>query len=154
MKRREFIAGLAGAAAWPLGASAQQVAKVIGYLSGATRAAESQRGAAFVQRLRELGWTDGRTIAIQARWAEGHTEQFAEIAVEFPRQKLDIIVATGTPPALAAKQATSVIPIVVAVADPRGTVPQCELPAHRQACGQSDHLRFNCQRRGRLTSHI
>jgi ABC-type uncharacterized transport system substrate-binding protein len=125
MKRRHFVTLLGGAAAaWPLAASAQQAAKVptIGYLSGATRAAESQRGAAFVQRLRELGWIDGHTIAIQARWAEGRTEQFAEIAVEFARQKLDIIVATGTPPALAAKQATSVIPIVfVAVADPLGT---------------------------------
>jgi putative tryptophan/tyrosine transport system substrate-binding protein len=125
MRRREFITLLGGAAAtWPLAARAQQPAKVptIGYLSGATPAAESQRGAAFVQRLRELGWIDGRTIAIQSRWAEGRTEQFAEIAVEFARKKVDIIVATGTPPVLAAKQATSVIPIVfVAVADPLGT---------------------------------
>ena len=88
MKRREFITLLGGAAAaWPLAARAQQPAKVptIGYLSGATPAAESRRGAAFVQRLRELGWIDGQTIAIKSRWAEGRTEQFAEIAVEFVR---------------------------------------------------------------------
>jgi len=124
VNRRTFITLVGGASAWPLAAWAQQPAKAptIGYLSGATPAAESQRGAAFVQRLRELGWIDGHTIAIQSRWAEGRTEQFAEIAVEFVRQKVDIIVATGTPPALAAKQATSVIPIVfVAVADPLGT---------------------------------
>jgi putative ABC transport system substrate-binding protein len=76
----------------------------------------------FVQRLRELGWIDDHTIAIQSRWAEGRPEQLAEIAVEFVRLKVDVIVATGTPPALAAKQATSVIPIVfVAAADPLGT---------------------------------
>jgi putative tryptophan/tyrosine transport system substrate-binding protein len=124
VKRRAFITLVGGAAAWPFGARAQQPAKVptIGYLSGATPAAESQRGAAFVQRLRELGWIDGHTIAIKSRWAEGRTEQFAEIVVEFVRLKVDVIVATGTPPALAAKQATSIIPIVfVAVADPLGT---------------------------------
>jgi putative ABC transport system substrate-binding protein len=125
VRRRQFISLLGGAAVtWPLEAWAQQPAKLptIGYLSGATSAAESQRGAAFIQRLRELGWIDGHTIAIQSRWAQGRPEQFVEIAVEFARQKVDIIVATGTPPALAAKQATSVIPIVfVAVADPLGT---------------------------------
>jgi putative tryptophan/tyrosine transport system substrate-binding protein len=122
--RREVIAVLGGAAAWPFAARAQQPPKVptIGYLSGATPAAEGQRGAVFVQRLRELGWSDNRTVAIQSRWAEGRPERFAEIAVEFVRLKVDVIVATGTPPALAAKQATSVIPIVfVAAADPLGT---------------------------------
>jgi putative ABC transport system substrate-binding protein len=124
MQRREFITLLGGAGAWPLAARAQQRAKLptIGYLSGATPAAESQRGAVFVQRLSELGWIDDHTIAIQSRWAEGRPEQLAEIAVEFVRLKVDVIVATGTPPALAAKQATSVIPIVfVAAADPLGT---------------------------------
>src|SRR5262249_52443299 len=77
--------------------------------------------AAFVQRLRELGWVEGRTIAIEYRWAEGHSERFAEIAAELVRLKVDIIVTTGTS-VLAAKQATAVIPIVFAVAnDPVST---------------------------------
>ena len=71
--------------------------------------------AIVVQRLRELGWIDGYTIAIQFRWAEGRTEQMAEIAAEFVRLKVDVIVTTGTPATLAAKQATSVIPIVFVV---------------------------------------
>src|SRR5262245_1522713 len=74
--------------------------------------ASSQPVAAFVQRLRELGWIDGRTIAIDYRWAEGSTERAAEIAAEFVRRKVDAIVTSGTGPVLAAKQATSVIPIV------------------------------------------
>jgi putative tryptophan/tyrosine transport system substrate-binding protein len=77
--------------------------------------------AAFVQRLRELGWIEGRTIAIEYRWAEGRDERFAEIATEFVRRKVDVIVTPGTA-LLAAKQATSVIPIVFAVAnDPVGS---------------------------------
>ena len=77
--------------------------------------------AAFVQRLRELGWIEGRTVAIEYRWAEGRSERFAEIAAEFVRLKVDVIVTYGTPAVLAAKQATSVIPIVFAVAsDPVG----------------------------------
>ena len=124
MKRRYFITLLGGAAAaWPLAARGQQAGKLptIGYLGGATPAADSQRVAAFVQRLRELGWIEGRTVAIQLRWAEGRSEQLAEIAAEFVRLKVEVIVTTGTPPALAAKQATSVIPIVFAAAgDPLG----------------------------------
>jgi ABC-type uncharacterized transport system substrate-binding protein len=75
-----------------------------------------------VQRLRELGWIEGRTIAIEYRWAEGHNERAAEIAAEFVRLKVDVIVAQGTPSVMAAKQATSVIPIVfAAVGDPVGS---------------------------------
>ena len=124
LKRRELITLLGSVAVWPAAARAQQQGKLptIGYFSGATPAAESQRGAVFVQRLRELGWIEGRTVTIEYRWAEGRTERFAEIAAEFVRLKVDVIVATGTPPALSAKQATSVIPIVfVAAADPLGT---------------------------------
>src|SRR5262249_42211818 len=78
--------------------------------------------AAFVQRLRELGWIEGRTIAIEYRWAEGRTERFTEIATEFVQLKVDVIVTYATPPVIAAKQATSVIPIVFAVAgDPVNT---------------------------------
>jgi len=118
------MALLASAAAWPLAARAQQGGKLatIGLLGSGTLAAQSQWTAAFVQRLRELGWTDGRNVAIEYRWAEGRTQRFAEIADEFVRLKVDVIVTHNTPPILAAKQATSVIPIVFATAgDPVGT---------------------------------
>jgi putative ABC transport system substrate-binding protein len=125
MRRRNFMALLGSAAiAWPLAAHAQQAAKlpVIGYLGSATPVNQSQWVAAFAQRLRELGWMDGRTIAIEYRWAEGRTERAAEIAAEFVRRKVDVIVTSGTGMVLAAKQATSVIPIVFAAAgDPVGT---------------------------------
>jgi ABC-type uncharacterized transport system substrate-binding protein len=125
VRRREFITLLGGAAAaWPLTARAQQPAKLrtIGYLGANTPSAESQRIAAFVQRLRELGWIEGRTIAIEVRWAEGRNQRFAEIAAEFVRLKVDVIVTAGTAAVVTAKQATSVIPIVFAVAgDPVGT---------------------------------
>jgi putative ABC transport system substrate-binding protein len=91
-------------------------------LGASTRSAENQWIAAFVQRLRELGWIDGRTIAIEYRWAEGREERFAEIAAEFVRLKVDVIVTWGTAPTIAAKQATSVIPVVAAaMGDPLGT---------------------------------
>jgi ABC-type uncharacterized transport system substrate-binding protein len=124
MRRREFITLLGGAAAWPLAARAQQAAKLptIGFLGQSTPAIESQRFAALVQRLRELGWIEARTIAIEIRWAEGRAERAAEIAAEFVRLKVDVIVTSGTPQVAAAKQATSVIPIVFAVAgDPVGS---------------------------------
>jgi putative ABC transport system substrate-binding protein len=125
MRRRDFITGIVGsAAAWPLAARAQQPGKLptIGYLGQSTPAAESQRFAALVQRLRELGWIEARTIAIEVRWAEGRPERAAEIAAEFVRLKVDVIVTVGTPQVAAAKQATSVIPIVFAAAgDPVGT---------------------------------
>jgi ABC-type uncharacterized transport system substrate-binding protein len=124
MRRREFITLLGGAAlAWPLSARAQQSGKLltIGFM-GATPSMESQRVAAFVQRLRELGWVDGRNLAIEYRWAEGRPERVSEIAAEFVRNKVDVIVTVATPPTLAAKQATAVIPIVfAAVSDPVGT---------------------------------
>jgi putative ABC transport system substrate-binding protein len=81
----------------------------------------SQWVAAFVQRLRDLGWTEGRTVVIEYRWAEGRSSRAAEIAAEFVRLKVDVIVTYSTSPVLAAKQATSVIPIVFAAAnDPVG----------------------------------
>jgi putative ABC transport system substrate-binding protein len=124
VKRREFITVLGGAAAWPVAASAQQPAKLptIGLLGAATLLVESQRVAAFVQRLRELGWIEGRTVAIEVRWADGRTERFVEIAAEFVRLKVDVIVTQGTASVIAARQATAVIPIVFATAaDPVGT---------------------------------
>ena len=124
LKRREFITLLGGAAAWPVAARAQQRAKLptIGFLGSGTAAAQSQWTAAFVQRLRELGWSEGRNVAIEYRWGEGRSERFAEIAAEFVLLKVDVILTHNTPPVLAAKQATSVIPIVFATAgDPVGT---------------------------------
>jgi putative ABC transport system substrate-binding protein len=122
--RREFITLLGVAAAWPLAARAQQRGKLptIGFMGQSTRSAGSEWTAAFVQRLRELSWTDGRNLAIEYRWAEGREERFADIAAEFVRLKVDVIVTSGTPQILAAKQATSVIPIVFAAAgDPVGS---------------------------------
>ena len=121
--RREFITLLGGAAAaWPLAARAQQPAKVptIGFLGAARLRLERHGSAAFVQRLRELGWIEGRTVAIEYRWAEGRAERFAEIAAEFVRLKVDVIVTAGTARAVAAKQATSVIPIVFAAGERPG----------------------------------
>src|SRR5947209_19562624 len=119
-KRRKFISLLGGAvAAWPLGARAQQAKlPTIGFLGSTTSAAQSQLTAAFVQRLRELGWIEGRTIAIEYRWSEGRTERNAEIAAEFVRLKVDVIVTNNFAlPTL--MQATEVIPIVF----PLGTDP-------------------------------
>jgi putative ABC transport system substrate-binding protein len=125
MKRREFITVLGGAAAaWPFATHAQQAAKVptIGFLGQLTPSAMSKWTAAFVQRLRELGWVEGRTVAIEYRWAEGRSERFAEVAAELVRIKVDVIVTGGTAAVMAAKRATSVIPIVFATAgDPVGT---------------------------------
>jgi hypothetical protein len=84
---------------------------IIGFFGQSTRSAASEWAAAFVQRLRELGWTDGRNVAIEYRWGGGRNERFAEIATEFVRLKVDIIVTSGTPTILAAKQATSAIPM-------------------------------------------
>ena len=124
MRRREFIAFVgSAAAAWPLAARAQQPAKLptIGFLCQSTRSAASEWVAAFVQRLRELGWIENRTVAIDYRWVEGREGRFAEVADEFVRLKVDVIVTSGTPAVLASKQATSVIPIIFATAgDPVG----------------------------------
>jgi putative ABC transport system substrate-binding protein len=123
LKRREFITLLGGATAWPLAVSAQQPAKLptIGFLGTTTASAWGSWTATFVQRLRELGWMEGRTVAIEYRWAEARSEHFAEIATEFVRLRVDVIV-TGGNAALAAKQATSVVPIVfLLVGDPLGT---------------------------------
>jgi putative ABC transport system substrate-binding protein len=125
MRRRDFIALLGGtAAAWPLAARAQQPSKVptIGFLGAYTPSIQSQWTAAFLMRLRELGWIDGRTVTIEYRWAEGRDERFMEIAAELVRLKVDVIVTGGTAPILAAKKATSSIPVVFATAaDPVGT---------------------------------
>src|SRR5262249_3102341 len=111
----------AGAAAWPLAARAQRGGKlpIIGFVGSGTPATYAPWVAAFVQRLRELGWVEDRTVAIEIRWAEGRGGRYAEIAAEFVRRKVDVILTIGTPATLAAKQATSVIPILfVPVNDP------------------------------------
>src|SRR5256886_13908061 len=113
MRRREFITLLGGAAAaWPLAARAQQMKRrTIGLLGGATASAQAQWTAAFVQRLRELGWVEGQTVAIEYRWVEGRFERSPEIIAEFVRLNVDVIVTHATPNVLAAKQVTSVVPI-------------------------------------------
>jgi ABC-type uncharacterized transport system substrate-binding protein len=122
MRRREFITLLGGAsAAWPLASHAQVTGKLptIGFL-GPNASLWGPWTAAFVERLRQLGWIEDRTIAIEYRWTEGRPERVAEVAAEFVRQKVDIIVTNGSSVA-AVKRATSVIPIVFAVAtDPVG----------------------------------
>jgi ABC-type uncharacterized transport system substrate-binding protein len=124
LKRREFITLLGGAAAtWPRAARAQQGGRLptIGLLGVGTAAGWIYFTAAFVQRLRDLGWIEGRTVAIDYRWAEGRRDRFSEIAAEFVRLKVDVIV-TGGDAAGAAKQVTSVIPIVFALGlDPLGS---------------------------------
>jgi putative ABC transport system substrate-binding protein len=103
MKRREFIFLAGGAAAsWPLAARAQQLGKLptIGYLGPNTRSLDSPRLEAFVQRLRELGWIEGRTIAFEYRWAEGRNQHLAEIMAEFVKRRVDVIVTSATPPTL------------------------------------------------------
>ena len=152
MKRREFITLLGGAAAaWPLAGRAQQAGRLptIGFLVTGTPSSHGQWSAALVQRLHELGWIEGRTVAIEYRWAEGRTERFYEIAAEFVRRKVDVIVTSSTAAIVAAKQATSVIPIVFAAAgEPGRRRPSRELGAtgrqrHRpvdpanRCCGQA-----------------
>src|SRR5262245_7860323 len=122
MRRRELVTLLSGAAAWPLAARAQQVGKLptIGLL-GADPPAFSPWTAAFVAHLRELGWIENRNVAIEYRWSEGRTDRYAEIAAGFVRLKVDVIVTVGSA-VPTVRQATSVIPIVFAVAiDPVGS---------------------------------
>jgi putative ABC transport system substrate-binding protein len=124
MRRREFITLLGGAASmWSLAARAQQTGKMptIGFLGATTHSAWEHPVAAFVQRLRELGWSEGRTVAIEYRWAEGRPERLAEIAAELVRLKVDVILTHTSPSVVAVKKATSVIPIVFIAGDPVGT---------------------------------
>jgi len=121
MRRRDVLGVLGGAAAWPLTARAQARVPIIGVLAGGTPSSHGQLVAALVQRFRELGWTEGRTAAVEVRWAEGRSERFAEIAAEFVRLKVDVIVTSGLA-VPAVRQVTSVIPIVFAgAAEPVAT---------------------------------
>jgi putative tryptophan/tyrosine transport system substrate-binding protein len=118
MRRREFIAGLGGAAAWPLVSRAQQPGKLptIGFLGFSRRTAENAATAPFLHRLRELGWFEGRNIAVEYRWTEGRAEAAREFLADFVRLKVDVIHTIGNADALEAKRATSVIPIVAVFA--------------------------------------
>ena len=124
MRRRDFINAVAGAATvWPLSARAQQTGKlpIVGFL-GASASGFAPWAAAFVAGMRELGWVEGRTIAIEYRWSEGRPERYAEIAAEFVRLNVDVILTVGSAVPIV-RQATMVIPIVFAVAiDPVGAV--------------------------------
>ena len=123
MRRREFITLIGSATVWPFAARALQPGSpTIGFLGATTPTVWSSFVAAFLQRLRELGWIDGYNLAIEYRWAEGREDRYNDFAAELVRLKVNVIVTGGTSAVIAAKQATSVIPIVFATAgDPVGT---------------------------------
>src|SRR5437764_1555054 len=124
MRRRDFIKAIVGsAAAWPLAARAQQPRRLptVGFLGSSTPSGWAPWTAAFQQRMRELGWVEGHNITIEYRWAEGRNERGAQIAAEFARLKVDVIVTTGSS-ALAVKEAIATVPVVFALwADPIGS---------------------------------
>jgi putative ABC transport system substrate-binding protein len=122
ISRRDLIAALGGVVAWPFAGRAQQMKRpTIGLLGGATASAQAQWTAAFVQRLGELGWVEGQTVAIEYRWVDGDFNRSPAVIAEFVRLNVDVIVTHATPNVLAAKRVTSAIPIVFASAgDPVG----------------------------------
>src|SRR5438874_10710843 len=114
MRRRQFLALIGGAAAaTPYAVRAQQPTKLptVGFLGAGSPSGWSHWTAAFLKRLHELGWVEGRTMSIEYRWADGHSDRYAEITAEFVQLKVDVIVSTGSA-ALAAKKVTSAVPIV------------------------------------------
>jgi putative tryptophan/tyrosine transport system substrate-binding protein len=113
MRRREFIGGVAGAAAWPVAAWAQQATPVIGYL-GQQSADDDHKNITvpFLQGLRETGYVEGQNVAIEYRWAENQPDRLPALAADLVRRRAAVIVANTTPGALAAKAATATIPIV------------------------------------------
>jgi putative ABC transport system substrate-binding protein len=121
---RRSLFAILGAAAWPLAARAEPsgTRRTIGFLGPTTAASAGPRIAAFAQRLRELGWTEGHSVAIEYRWADGRADRFAPLAAELVRLKVDVIATWGTATVIAVKQATSTIPVVfTVVSDPVGT---------------------------------
>jgi putative tryptophan/tyrosine transport system substrate-binding protein len=123
MRRRDFIIVIGRAAvAWPVGVHAQHKIPRIGFMGNSTAALETNLVDAFREGLRELGYEEGRNIAIEYRWADGNYDRFPTLAEELIAAKVDAIVTAGTPAALAVKRATTTVPLVmVAVGDPIGT---------------------------------
>src|SRR5262252_4979274 len=122
MKRREFITLLGGAASWPLAASAQTQPKIprVGCVFVTTPTMNKHLVEVFRQALRELGYVEGQTIVLELRWAEGRLERIPELVAVLVGLKVDVLVAVSTPTALAAKNATQTIPIVMVAGDPVG----------------------------------
>jgi putative tryptophan/tyrosine transport system substrate-binding protein len=132
VRRREFITLLGGAAVWPLAAQAQQRSPRIGFMGNSTAVLEANLVRPFRERLRELGYEEGRNIVIDYRWADGDYERFPTLVAELLAARVEVIVTAGTPAALAVKRATSTVPLVmVAVGDPVGTglVPSLARPS-------------------------
>ena len=122
VRRREFIGTLcAGATAWSLGARAQQPRKVprIGVLLLGTPTSFAPRSQAFVEGLRDLGYVEGRTVAIEWKWGQDRVDLLPDLAAELVRSQVDVIVTGGTPPAKTLKNATRTIPIVMAIVGDR-----------------------------------
>jgi putative ABC transport system substrate-binding protein len=115
MRRRQFLTFLAGASAWPLAARTQQAMPVIGWLSGISEQAAVAHHARFLRGLAENGFTPGGNVAIQYRWAEGNYDRLSALAAELVRLPVDVILAQTPPAALAAKAATTTIPIVFVI---------------------------------------